>query len=54
MGIEREQRLLAASGEPDVESWLHLMASFGISGGDRPAPARDDEVPIALLLLIDR
>jgi hypothetical protein len=52
MGIEREQRLLAASGDPDLEKWLSQMASFATSGADRASARRDDEAPVALLLLV--
>jgi hypothetical protein len=52
MGTGREQRLLAASGEPDVEKWLSQMASFATSGADRASQTRDDEAPVALLVLM--
>ena len=52
MGVEREQRLLAASGDPDVEEWLRRVASLAPPGQDRATNVRDDEAPIALLLLV--
>jgi hypothetical protein len=54
MGVEREQRLRAASGDPDDEEWLHRVASLALPGQDRATNARDDEAPIALLLLSSR
>lgn len=52
MGIEREQKLLAASGEPDLENWLGELASLATSGDGRAPSGRDDEAPISLLLLV--
>jgi hypothetical protein len=54
MGVQREQRLLAASGDPDVEEWLRQVASLAPPGQDRATNALGDEAPIALLLLISR
>jgi superfamily II DNA or RNA helicase len=52
MGVEREQRLRAASNDPDVEEWLRRVASLALPRQDRAAIARDDEAPVALLLLV--
>ena len=52
MGVGREQRLLAASSDPDVEKWLSQMASSAISRADCASTSRDDEVPVALLLFV--
>jgi superfamily II DNA or RNA helicase len=52
MGVEREQRLRAASGDPDDGEWLRRVASLGLPGQDRATNARGDEATTALLLLV--
>jgi hypothetical protein len=52
MGVEREQRLRAASGDPDDGEWLRRVASLAPPGQDRATNARGDEAPSALLLLV--
>jgi len=52
MGAEREQRLRAAAEERETEQWLRRVTSLAPPGQDRATNGRDDEAPIALLLLV--
>jgi hypothetical protein len=52
MGAEREQRLRAADDERETEQWLRQVTSLAPPGQDRATNGRDDEAPIALLLLV--
>jgi hypothetical protein len=52
MGVEREMKLLAVAGDPNVENWLRQMASLASSGDGRAIRGQDEEAPIALLLLV--